>query len=484
MGTAGFGAILLLSLSGWAARPAGLEIRSDPRVELFAVLHALSVNETEADGFRWNETAYSQLLKARVEPLRDHAAVGLYRRAYSRAQRRGWRGYMGVLNAVLDCVEETLSFSSKGACSNKKLAQEACDFAQKAGLLRFPQARRALGEYEAGLRLEARRLKPLLLFSELTGLESPVPHRISPSPLMIPGQVWNHLERDSAGRIESILTVVGSRREGAGLVFSFLPLTWDIWHEQSHAQLDEELEAYPERGQRLRENLEPLAAICYEDWRQCLREHMAQGVAQAVGRWAQAAGRPSGSLPPAKESLPYLGLVVERLEEFQTNRSRYRSLRNFYPRLLDIFEEIKLSTATIASAPPRDPRIKPGRPWKESGLAHFQEGRLKQARDNFVSALKADPRDPEAHLSLGVVLMEMGKHEQALRSLDQAVALARENPERGAFLSDALSSRASLLKRLGRFSDSRRDYEEALDAAPDGWSQFDQVEALLNGLPR
>jgi tetratricopeptide (TPR) repeat protein len=481
MSSAGLGAVLLfLPLFSWASGPEGLEIRADPRVELFAALHALSAAPGETDGFRWNQTPYSASLRRRVEPLRSHAAVSLYRRSYERAVRRGW-GYMGVLNAVLPCLDESLTALPGEDCAKSDLAREASAFAGKSGLRIFFERNKDLASYESRMEAQRSGLDPLGVFEAYTGLKAVARQRVSPSPLFLPGQVWNRLGEATAPGPALILTVFSPRFRGAEAEFEFLPLVWDVWHEQGHVLLDAELDVYPERVEGLRSRLEPLAASCYQSWRQCLREHMAQGLARGVGRWAADTGRLAAPPPPFKESLPHLPAVAERLREFEEKRSSYSSVRAFYPRLMDLFEALPPSTAAAPGATARGER---GRRLKDAGLASFQDGRLAEALDSFAAAAKADPGDSEAHLNRGVVLVELGRLEEALKSLDEAVRAARASGERsGALLADALSSRASLKCRLGRFSPAREDSEEALKAAPEDWARREEVRVFLKALP-
>lgn len=460
-----------------------LEIRSDPRVELFAVLHSLSIPSGGREGFAWNQTEYSRLLRRRVKPQRGHPAVALYRHAYERASRRGW-GYMSVLNAVLPCLDEALEFVGGEACLKNELAKQAADFARRSGLRDLAGAGKALSAYQASLEKQRNGVDAMGIFEAFTGLKALAKQRISPSPLLLPGQVWNRLSREGPGGISDILTVISPRLDNDKAQFDFLPLAWDVWHEQSHARLDAELESHPHRQRRLEAALEPIDSSCYGSWRQCLREHVAQGVARVVGQWAYDTGKFALAPPPPKESLPHLSVVVERLQEFQSRRGRYPSIVEFYPRLLDVFDGLVASTAVAAGGSPGLVKGAAARELKKSGLAHFQAGRLGEALADLTAAAEADPRDGEARLDAGVVLMELGRSQEALKSLNEAVKLGRQGGEAAEyFLADALSSRASLMGQMGLSARARQDAEEALRIAPQDWERFDEVRAFLARLP-
>jgi protein O-GlcNAc transferase len=57
------------------------------------------------------------------------------------------------------------------------------------------------------------------------------------------------------------------------------------------------------------------------------------------------------------------------------------------------------------------------------GVLLYQRRQYREAHGWLVKALRIEPRDPAAHTNLGLVLGAVGRHEDALRCHDQAIAL-------------------------------------------------------------
>jgi cytochrome c-type biogenesis protein CcmH/NrfG len=94
----------------------------------------------------------------------------------------------------------------------------------------------------------------------------------------------------------------------------------------------------------------------------------------------------------------------------------------------------------------------------------------------FSEALRLDPKNVEAHTGLAAILFDVGRFDDALFLVDDALAVAPHDPE-------ALYRKGMiLLKGLRRPQEAQRAFQAYLAAAPYG-SHRDEVRTLLAALP-
>ena len=101
--------------------------------------------------------------------------------------------------------------------------------------------------------------------------------------------------------------------------------------------------------------------------------------------------------------------------------------------------------------------------WGESSQAWIAvwEGRYGEARDHFKVAAELHPFDGTARYNLGVMHLELGDYEAALKELEQATGLSSASErKRYKFLGE-------LLERLGRFGQAVAVYVKAADIFPE-----------------
>ena len=230
----------------------------------------------------------------------------------------------------------------------------------------------------------------------------------------------------------------------------------------------------------------------------------------AEGRWPDAVAtyRQALELEPghatAWSNLGFALRQLERLDEAEAALNRALSLD-------PAFEEPHLFLGQVAEARGDIPgamrhlgdavRCKPGFAfaWQELCRLQFHSGQAALARESALRGLEADPgsvllnfylgnvlhhdRDyrgavmryqlalrqaddfAQAHLNMGITLMQLQESEAALRSIERALALDTQ-------LDEALFPRAQVLQRLARFDDAVEAYERTLQAFPE------HVEAL------
>jgi len=112
----------------------------------------------------------------------------------------------------------------------------------------------------------------------------------------------------------------------------------------------------------------------------------------------------------------------------------------------------------------------------ENGIALFRKGRKAEAETAFRAALKLDPANIAAHMSLGALLDASSRSSQAVACYDRILAL---KPEGQDLRADTLAARANAFKSLGQAARAREDLAEALKTASPKWPWRKQVEAAL-----
>ena len=101
------------------------------------------------------------------------------------------------------------------------------------------------------------------------------------------------------------------------------------------------------------------------------------------------------------------------------------------------------------------------------GLLAFEAGHVQSSAELLEQATQARPGDADAHADLGFALYTLGRHAQALASLDRALAL-------DATRLAAINNRGNTLAALGRRDEAIAAFDRALALRPD------YVEAVYN----
>ncbi|MBX7200613.1 MAG: tetratricopeptide repeat protein [Rhodospirillaceae bacterium] len=92
-------------------------------------------------------------------------------------------------------------------------------------------------------------------------------------------------------------------------------------------------------------------------------------------------------------------------------------------------------------------------------LAHHRQGNFAAAEQGYAAAIKADPRNFQAHHLLGTLRMQQGRFADALASLDRAIGAKPD-------FADAHGSRGLALCNLQRFQEAVQSFGKALKLKP------------------
>ncbi|MBI3554146.1 MAG: DUF4932 domain-containing protein [Elusimicrobia bacterium] len=370
--------------------------------------------------------------------------------------------------SVASAVPEELVGTAGGATEVDAFFRELRDFSEKSGFPAFFKAHaRDYRDFAAIAEGEAARGLSLRSASEYLGQPLDAEYEFPLAPLLSAGEATNFTVR-SGGPAREIRVRAGVDSDERGLRFLFDAFGNSVAHELIHTVTNPLASAGEvPRG--------PVPAGCNDQagssWLDCIQEHLVYAVTLRL------LARDFGEAPylqnlSAYESrgFPYLEALCERLKEYEAQRSRYPTLRAFYPRLAAVFRE-KRAPAEPARALPPAPADDDLRRAKDRGVAEFLAGRPAAAAAAFEEALKISPDDSEALLDMGVASEKQGDAARAMRYYDHAVA---SGVSKGGgdwqTAAAALSSRASLLTAQRRFQEARRDLRRAVELAPENWS--------------
>ncbi|MDE2489411.1 MAG: DUF4932 domain-containing protein [Elusimicrobia bacterium] len=498
------------------------EIRLDPRVELSAALQLLaSTPDHPLPGFRDDGSAYALLLSSATAAERGHPAVA----AYARAMRRpdpGRLAFTTPAHTIRRCLDGSLRLrTSRPDCRRSGLAFAAADFAARTRFAALMPRLEALEEPSLlALRSARDRADLKSVYEKYSGLRT-VPQRVAPSPLLEPGRVWNDYAPREDGRPARLLTVISPVAVSTGAVpvstdsaaastdsaaastdsvtatsvtastgsaaFAWGPVMVDFYREQAHSALDGTADAADAA-----DGPPPPGApqACYGSWKQCVREHVAQGISLRLVQIARKTGLPPDAPDATLNSLlPWQGLVAKWLKDgYEAHRDRYKTLRDFVP---VIVRRLRAQAALLparkeppqAEAAAGAARAAKAESDEARGLKLYAAKRWQDAQAAFSAAVDEGGGAP-ALMDLAAALRAEGRTGPAVRALDRAVEDARSDPSLDPYtLADALSSRADIKAASGDWAGAAADLREALSAAPLDWARRAETERLLRGGP-
>jgi tetratricopeptide (TPR) repeat protein len=307
----------ILALRRRLARPKPYpSVAVDPRLELLSVVLSLAARRERIDGFEpVPESSYAKAAMRRFGRFESHRAVRLISKAL-----RGGLTVIGAQRSLLRVSPPPELLEPEGERPRRpEILQALNEFAVETGFMRFFEEQ--AGFYRrcvAGVEKQMRGRDYAAILESYTGRRVTAPYTLALCPMRAVGSAGNlnFLERGDAG--PRVVSAVGPSRLAAGAPrFDYAALRWDIWHELAHTLLDD---LFEEKGDG--------------PWEHSVLEHMAQGLASRLVRWADATGRAKGPACGRRgEGLIRLDAVQERLAIFEKERRRYPTIDAFYPKL-------------------------------------------------------------------------------------------------------------------------------------------------------
>lgn len=352
-----FLSLLLLTAPFAQAGPRAMSVTVDPRLELLAVVHVLArehggLRTPHGPSFALNGLPYAREVERRFRPFRADPAV----LAYLHLNPRGLDAPSGLALMSESFDRATLEFSPRVLPSHFSnefsvdnpaqraalvdFGRELSAFAKRSRFLEFFESRKP--DFEALTSMVEKDLQGRDLaaeFERYAGIPVQADIVMYVCPLFTDfASSIDH--RPAVPRISAYIRPLIVRGRP---VFEYSGVQRKIWQELAHAAVDSLSETYGAQvaqSEALFKRL-PNGGRC-DFWRNCVR----QFVARAVGfRLLQVYGKPDPKELAAQENPQTYDritrAVTERLVEFESKRGQYPTLREFYPRLLEVFVELK-----------------------------------------------------------------------------------------------------------------------------------------------
>ena len=141
-------------------------------------------------------------------------------------------------------------------------------------------------------------------------------------------------------------------------------------------------------------------------------------------------------------------------------------------------EEYERAVRVYSRALDHVPRSEAAPLYAARGNALWYDNRLRQAADDFTTALEIDPDDVLSLAERAHVLTETGQSEQALGDLDHILGVLSANVD-PLTVAYALSARGYALANLGRVEDAMQSFTQSLSKAPgNAWTYWRRARVL------
>ena len=156
-------------------------------------------------------------------------------------------------------------------------------------------------------------------------------------------------------------------------------------------------------------------------------------------------------------------LAAEHLKKAISLDSKFTEARNNYARVLIELTRYDQAISELKIVLDDLTYNEPAKAWVNMGLAYFQRGDFKTARDRFASAIQNNRNHCLAHTLYGRSLLELGELQTAATALDSAVVVCRPSKYDEPHYFSGLT-----YYKLGRTSSAIARMEEVVKLYPEG----------------
>lgn len=329
-----------------AAQGSKIEIASDPRVEL---LSAALTQSAWSPALRSFFSPYAQDVQKSAFPFRTHAAVKALDRLHAQGVELrdlfAWIEDRGPLPdlASSGSPDPELAARPGGAAVFDTLASSLADFARET---RFDAlyARNAefygnlVSAVRSQLRLPVADVEQMEVY---TGIRHDGYHLLIAPLLGMTSYSWTNGDRKQA----YVLISPAAFREGR-LIFDPSTVSHSLWLGFGRSAAEEVIQSQPERrdahsawfvyvADRLRKS-------GISNWSDALAELVASTIAiRLTEQQGRAAAADQMKRAALARGLAWLPFTLSRMAEYEKDRSRYRSIKDFAPRLYDGLDELE-----------------------------------------------------------------------------------------------------------------------------------------------
>ncbi|MDE2511339.1 MAG: DUF4932 domain-containing protein, partial [Elusimicrobia bacterium] len=347
--------LALFAATARAAAPVYPEIRTDPRLELLAMVQLLAHADQRFAGFFRHDIPYDRAAAAYYAPFAGHPVVD----RYAELTRQGV-SYLTFYDLVLHLgpppeltgpIPEGTASQLGGAVSAEEFRAMLADFAKVTSFgdfySRTEEMRRPMVE---DVRRQAAALNIVPALEKYLGVPVKTRYTVIISPFAEPVMADAIPSTDPDG-VPRLTSVYGPEVYKGKFGYRLVTRLGGLWEELARVYLNEAGKPYAARIETLNALFTPIAGTCETTWYACVQRQTAYAVgARLLTLDGGSKGREMAGRWPSKYrnfGMPYLAPLIERLKEYEGRKNR-GTLADFYPRLLDALAE----SAPKSPAPP------------------------------------------------------------------------------------------------------------------------------------
>ena len=155
-------------------------------------------------------------------------------------------------------------------------------------------------------------------------------------------------------------------------------------------------------------------------------------------------------------------------EELSPSQTQLKTLLDYFQK--NLFDEAEKLALSITQEFPNHQFA-----WKVLGALSEKAGRIQEALNANLKALKISPKDAEAHNNLGNTFKELGRLDEAEASYKKAIALDPDH-------ADAYFNLGRLFKESRRFDEAKEYFNKTIYLKPDNAFAYNDLGTALDGL--
>ena len=332
--------VVIAVLAGLAPAPSRaaepdprVEFSVDPRFELLGVIQLLDDSRAAPWWFRSRELEYVRAARAHFGRFKGHPAVRLNARIDPQDMSLGFATRLAVLAGCSPPPALEPRAGTQLDAAVGEWLESLRTFWRETRFQRFLSKNGRLLEPQVQLLREA--LEPLdyvRKFEAYTGMPFRGRVRVFWSPFYMPA-AGTRVMREPDGSHE--LTGIFPIDEASEALE-----TSKLWHELAHAALDPLAEESPQLAAKA-PLLKTIPWGCHRNWTSCAQEQVNDAV------WTRLLALEEGEAAGGERarrlrdnwfgSYPHVDALAARLKEYERSRARYKTLADFYPRLVNAF---------------------------------------------------------------------------------------------------------------------------------------------------
>ncbi len=413
-----------------------LQFFVDPRLELDGVMELLAFDLTagkdgkpHATDFKCPDIPYVRAARKFFARHKSHPAIKRRAGAAFRAFDVGQRGQgllrLSPLPELRADTQISISFLAHYVGGDEQLErylQDMRDFCRDSKFEDFFAANAKLLDGDlARMKAEIEAMDYIGKIERYAGLPFEGRYAFVLSPFIQSDTGANIVQRgeDGLADIISVLGPIEDTPKDAPLLCVYKRLHPRIWHEAAHGVLDNVTELYAEDIARKQPPArEPSRE--YQNWMHHVREHMVRTMMLRMVAHEIDEEFSDEELKHEEEcGLPHLRAFKKRVAEYESDRKKYPTFADFYPRLLDALP----AAPKGAAARPLDRENDPHRDWiVENAMPFYTEPQRRRALWYLDLMLKRS-KNPGLILKRACLLHLTGRSKEAIAAAEEVLAL-------------------------------------------------------------